>query len=138
MRVWLAVLVAAGLGPLAALQPVAYPEFDSERGIRWSSTREECAAARADTRFVMEQFTYRSDDLTVSAHLYRPRHGSDHRLPVIVYNRGSFTRPTGFVGEMLAMAHRFAEAGFVVVTPSTVAATVGRDAMSWAAPISTI
>ena len=39
------------------------------------------------------------------------------RLPVIVYNRGSWTRPKGFAGEMLVMANRFARANFIVVAP---------------------
>jgi dipeptidyl aminopeptidase/acylaminoacyl peptidase len=36
---------------------------------------------------------------------------------VIVFNRGSFRRPTGFAGEMLVMANRYAQAGFIVVAP---------------------
>ncbi len=36
---------------------------------------------------------------------------------MIVFNRGSFIRPNGFAGEMLVMAHRYAEAGFIVVAP---------------------
>ncbi len=117
MRVWLAVLLATGFGSLVALQPVAYPDFDSERGIQWSSTRQEYAAACADARFVMEQFAYPSDGLTVGAYLYRARQAPDRRSPVIIYNRGSFTRPNGFVGDMLVMAHRFGQAGFIVVAP---------------------
>ncbi len=103
--------------PVANLRPVPCPGFDSDRGIQWSSTREEYDAASDDTRFVMEQFTYPSDGLTVGAYVYRARRAPDRRLPVIVYNRGSFTRPNGFAGEMLVMAHRFAQAGFIVVAP---------------------
>jgi dipeptidyl aminopeptidase/acylaminoacyl peptidase len=103
--------------PLAGLLAIAYPDFDSERGIQWSSSREEYEGARADTSFVLQQFTYPSDGLTVGAYLYRPRRAPSHRWPVIVYNRGSFTRPKGFVGDMLVMAHRFGQAGFIVVAP---------------------
>ena len=98
-------------------RPVTVPDFDAERGIQWSSTREEYETARADGRYVFEQFTYASDGLTVGAYLYRPRNRGDRRRPVIVYNRGSYTRPAGFAGEMLVMANRFAEAGFIVVAP---------------------
>jgi dipeptidyl aminopeptidase/acylaminoacyl peptidase len=79
--------------------------------LQWSSSREEYDAARADERYVLEQFTYESDGLTVGAYLYRPRARSARPLPVIVYNRGSFTRPSGFAGEMLVMANRYRQAG---------------------------
>jgi dipeptidyl aminopeptidase/acylaminoacyl peptidase len=96
---------------------VTLPAFDAEPGLRWSSSREEYDAARADERYAFEQFTYDSDGLTVGAYVYRPRTPGERRLPVIVYNRGSFTRPTGFAGEMLVMANRYARAGFIVVAP---------------------
>jgi dipeptidyl aminopeptidase/acylaminoacyl peptidase len=105
--------------PPAALEdvrPVTVPSFEGERGHRWSSTREEYETARADAGFAFEQFTYTSDGLTVGAYLYRPRQRGEAR-PVIVYNRGSFTRPDGFAGEMLVMANRYARAGFIVVAP---------------------
>lgn len=34
-------------------------------------------------------------------------------VSVSVFKRGSHLRPSGFAGEMLAMAHRFAKAGFL-------------------------
>jgi dipeptidyl aminopeptidase/acylaminoacyl peptidase len=107
----------ASQAALADLQPVAPPAFESERGIAWSCTREEYAAAQADARFVLEQFSYPSGGLTVGAYLYRPRQTPGRPWPVIVYNRGGVTRPNGFAGDMLVMAHRFAQAGFVVVAP---------------------
>jgi dipeptidyl aminopeptidase/acylaminoacyl peptidase len=100
---------------LAGLQPVTVPAYDSDRGIGWASTREEFDAARADSRYVFETFTYPSDGLTVGAYLYRdPR---ARHAPVIVFSRGSFVRPRGFAGEMLVMANRYARAGFIVVAP---------------------
>jgi poly(3-hydroxybutyrate) depolymerase len=98
-------------------RPVPVPTFDAEPGLRWSSSREEYDAARADARFALEQFTYVSDGLTVGAYLYRPRMRGASRLPVIVHNRGSYTRPAGFAGEMLVMANRYAQAGFIVIAP---------------------
>jgi len=102
---------------LQRLSAVEIPEYDSDRGIGWAASREDYAAARADSRFVFEQFTYESDGLTVGAYLYRPKELPAQRLPVIVFNRGSWTRPKGFAGEMLVMAHRYAEAGYLVVAP---------------------
>jgi dipeptidyl aminopeptidase/acylaminoacyl peptidase len=97
------------------LRPVTVPAFDAEPGLRWSSSREEYDAARADERYAFEQFTYESDGLTVGAYLYRPRNRSARLLPVIVSNRGSYTRPNGFAGEMLVMANRYGQAGFIVI-----------------------
>jgi dipeptidyl aminopeptidase/acylaminoacyl peptidase len=102
---------------LANVTPVAVPDYDAEAGIQWNSSRSEYEAARADRAFSFEQFTYQSDGLTVGAYLYRPKDRSVQPRPVIIYNRGSFTRPTGFAGEMLVMANRYARAGFVVVAP---------------------
>src|SRR5688572_33427596 len=110
------IAVQSTFGPTDA-RPVTVPMFDAEPGLQWSSSREEYDAARADERYAFEQFTYESDGLTVGAYLYRPRERGASRLPVIVYNRGSFTRPRGFAGEMLVMANRYGRAGFIVVAP---------------------
>jgi dipeptidyl aminopeptidase/acylaminoacyl peptidase len=99
------------------LRPVTVPAFDAEPGLRWGSSREEYDAARADEGYAFEQFTYESEGLTVGAYLYRPRTRSANPLPVIVYNRGSYTRPGGFAGEMLVMANRYGRAGFIVIAP---------------------
>jgi dipeptidyl aminopeptidase/acylaminoacyl peptidase len=101
----------------ADVRPVTVPVFDGEPGLQWSSSREEYDAARVDKRYAFEQFTYESEGLTVGAYLYRPRKQSAGPLPVIVYNRGSYTRPSGFAGEMLVMANRYGQAGFIVVAP---------------------
>jgi dipeptidyl aminopeptidase/acylaminoacyl peptidase len=105
--------------PVAGLEltSVVLPDYDGDRGIKWASSREEYEAARADPAFEMKQFTYASDGLTVGAYLYRPRAPQNLPMPVIVFNRGSVVRPNGFAGEMLVMAHRYAQAGFLVVAP---------------------
>jgi len=108
--------VQSTFGP-TDLRPVTVPAFDAEPGLRWSSSREEYDAARADERYTFEQFTYESEGLTVGAYLYRPRKRGASLLPVIVYNRGSYTRPNGFAGEMLVMANRYGRAGFIVIAP---------------------
>jgi len=128
MKIWItsivAVLAGCASGPqkpaatAPSFDPVTLPDYDGERGIKWAASREEYAAARADTRYAMRQFTYPSDGLTVGAYLYDAATPAAHRkLPVIVFNRGSYVRPDGFAGEMLVMAHRYAEAGFIVVAP---------------------
>jgi len=102
---------------LPNLKTVEIPDYESDRGIGWASSREAYEAARADGRFLFQQFTYVSDGLTVGAYLYRAREPHRERMPVVIFNRGSYVRPKGFAGEMLVMAHRFAEAGFIVVAP---------------------
>jgi len=102
---------------LAGLQPATLPDYDSDRGIGWAASREDYAAARADGTLSVEQFTYVSDGLTVGAYLFRARGTPPRPLPVIVFNRGSFVRPKGFAGEMLVMARRYVQAGYIVVAP---------------------
>jgi dipeptidyl aminopeptidase/acylaminoacyl peptidase len=116
------------------LEPVSLPTFSSDPSLRWSSTAEEYAAALADGRFRMEEFTYESDGLTVGAYLYRPVEPGQGRRPVIVYNRGSYTRPDGFAGEILVMARRYALGGFIVVAPHYRGSNgwAGRDEMGGA------
>lgn len=96
---------------------VSLPQFDQERALQWSSSRDDYDASRADARYAFEQFTYQSDGLTVGAYLYRPAALPPAPLPVIIFNRGSAARPSGFAGEMLVMAHRYARAGFLIVAP---------------------
>ena len=127
MRILLMTLAAAVAGCAATPEisttgapefaPVTLPAYESDRGIRWAASRADFDAARADAGYEMLQFSYASDGLTVGAYLYRPRAAPARRQPVIVFNRGSFVRPGGFAGEMLVMAHRYAEAGFLVVAP---------------------
>jgi len=105
-------LNAAGLDQ----QPVAIPAYESIPRIRSYATPEEFKAALNDARFQLTRVSYESDGLTVFAYVYAPVKVQS-KLPVIVFNRGSFVRPQGFAGEMLVMAHRYAEAGFLVVAP---------------------
>jgi dipeptidyl aminopeptidase/acylaminoacyl peptidase len=113
---------------------VSLPTFSSDPSLRWSSTPEEYAAALADGRFRMEEFSYSSDGLTVGAYLYHPVEPGQGRRPVIVYNRGSFTRPEGFAGEILVMARRYGLGGFTVVAPHYRGSNgwAGRDEMGGA------
>lgn len=64
----------------------------------------------------MRRLSYLSDGLEVYAYVYGPR-SAKSKQPVIIYNRGSFTWPNGFAGELLTMAHRLAQKGYLVVAP---------------------
>src|SRR6218665_2552177 len=83
-------------------EPVVFPAYETVRGLRQYASPEDYAAARADARFAMERIAYRSDGLTVFAYVYRPR-AATGRLPVIVFNRGSWTWP-GLAAAMLVIA----------------------------------
>ena len=100
-----------------AVSPVPLPDYANDRTIGRSASADEYVSAANDREFAMEQFTYVSDGLTVGAYLYRPRTVPPRALPIVVFSRGSYTRPKGFAGEMLVMAHRYARAGFLVVAP---------------------
>jgi len=115
----LALLAAApllGAEPSTAKgQALSFPPYDSVPGLAQYASREAYTTAAADRRFVMEQIRYPSDGLTVLAYVYRPV-ASSGRLPVVVFNRGSWTWES-FHPQLLVMAHRLAEAGYVVVAP---------------------
>lgn len=116
----------------ASPEPVVFPAYESVRGLRQYATPEAYAVAQADARFVMERIAYPSDGLTVFAYVYRPVHPAG-RLPVIVFNRGSWTWPA-FAAELLVMARRLAERGYLVVAPMYRGSggAAGRDEMGGA------
>jgi dipeptidyl aminopeptidase/acylaminoacyl peptidase len=115
-----------------AEQLLTFPPQESVPGLAPYGSREAYAAAAADRRFVMEQIRYPSDGLTVLAYVYRSATPAG-RLPVIVFNRGSWTWES-FHPQLLVMAHRLAEAGYVVVAPMYRGSggTPGRDEMGGA------
>lgn len=115
------------------MEPVAVPAYaDVPHADHYASAADYRAAAE-DRRFALRRLAYDSDGLTVYAYLYGPRtpHG---KQPVIVFNRGSFTWPDGFAGELLVMAHRLAADGYVVVAPMYRGSggAAGRDEMGGA------
>jgi dipeptidyl aminopeptidase/acylaminoacyl peptidase len=100
------------------VRPVPLPGYDGYPRLKYyAPDAAEYEQARSDRAFVLERLTYRSDDLDVFAYLYRPASPpKDRRLPVVVFNRGSYVRDE-FAPEILMPAYRLARAGFVVVAP---------------------
>ena len=100
------------------VRPVTLPAYDAyPRMAIVAPTRADYERAVADRDFVMERLTYRSDDLDVYAYLYRPAAPpSDRRLPVVVFNRGSYVRDD-FSPEVLMPGNRLARKGYLVVAP---------------------
>jgi dipeptidyl aminopeptidase/acylaminoacyl peptidase len=93
----------------------AVPDYDAIKGIQKYATKEEYDAARADARFQLTKVPYRSGELEVFAYVYAPV-DAKAKLPVIVYNRGSWTWKE-FGGELLTTFNRLGNAGFLVVAP---------------------
>lgn len=95
--------------------------FDSlsdglRRELGWSSTRADYERVRRDARFALRKIEYASDGLRVIAYVYQPAGPGVRRLPVIVFNKGSYV--TGDQAPVLApMMHRLAHAGFLVIAP---------------------
>jgi len=99
------------------IDPVVFPAYDEYRGIgRYAPSPESYAQAIADRRFVMERVAYNSDRLLVFAYLYRPARAPAQRMPVVIFNRGSYTRDH-FAPEVLMPGRRFAEQGYLVIAP---------------------
>jgi dipeptidyl aminopeptidase/acylaminoacyl peptidase len=102
-------------GAVLSAETLTLPAFaDLPKGSR-PGTEAEYTKARADPRFEMLRVVYASDGLPVVAFVFRPSATRD-RLPVIVYNRGSYVRQNA-APELLVTLHRLADAGFVVVAP---------------------
>jgi dipeptidyl aminopeptidase/acylaminoacyl peptidase len=103
--------------PVASADPEAVPlqPYASVRNLGIFTTEADYDAALADKRFRMERIAYASDGLTVHAYVYRPV-AAKGRLPVVVFNRGGWTHQS-FASEMVSMAHRMAQRGYLVVAP---------------------
>ena len=94
---------------------VKVPAYTAIKHIEQYATADEYQRAQSDERFALSRVAYDSDGLTVYAYVYAPQRAQSP-LPVIVFNRGSFTWPE-FAGEYLTTFHRLADAGFIVVAP---------------------
>lgn len=100
----------------AAAEPVSFPAYATVRNLDNYASETDYRAAVADTSFRMDRVTYRSDGLDVFAYVYRPANPTGTKLPVIIFNRGSWTWPS-FHAELVTMANRLAKRGFLVVAP---------------------
>jgi dipeptidyl aminopeptidase/acylaminoacyl peptidase len=97
-------------------EPYAFPAFERARDLEPVATRDEYERVTSDTAFSFTTITYMSDGVPVTAYVYKPRAAPAKRLPVIVYNRGSYV--VGDIGYKLApMFNRLAREGFLVVAP---------------------
>jgi dipeptidyl aminopeptidase/acylaminoacyl peptidase len=110
------IAVAALLAVLLDPRPVAIPDYATVPKIERYATAAEYDAVRSDARFRLTRVSYESDGLTVFAYVYAPAAPPAAPLPVVIFNRGSYTWKE-FAGEYLTTFHRLGQAGFVVVAP---------------------
>lgn len=96
-------------------EPVQFPAYASVSNLERYASEQDYAAAIADKAFRMERLAYASDRQVVLAYAYRPV-DSRKKLPVIIFNRGSWTWPS-FHAELVTMANRLARRGYLVVAP---------------------
>ena len=125
VSIWLAATLASaacatrptGSGaPIVGSAALDFPPYDEVDGLDDYATRDTYRTAVNDRRFKMERLSYPSDGLQVLAYVYRPAAEPTTRLPVVIFNRGSWVRPA-FHAELLPLAHRLAQAGFLGVAP---------------------
>jgi dipeptidyl aminopeptidase/acylaminoacyl peptidase len=93
------------------------PPFEKAEGVDYFADRAGYERAAADPAFELREVWYSSGGLRVPAFVYRPRAGDGARLPVVVYNRGSYLVGRDLGYKLLPMFHRLAETGFLVVAP---------------------
>jgi dipeptidyl aminopeptidase/acylaminoacyl peptidase len=103
-------------GAIVSITKFDPPAYENLRGIRRYATELEYKRATSDKRFDISKVTYSSDGLTVIGYLYRPTTPDAVKLPVIVFNRGSYV-VKGEIGLYLASFWRLANDGFVIFAP---------------------
>ena len=104
-------------GRVVSDEPARVPEFEKADGVDYFVDRDAYERIRGDARFELREVWYRSGGLRVPAFVYRPRETGGRRLPVVVFNRGSYVVGAEFGYRALPMFHRLAESGFLVVAP---------------------
>lgn len=105
-----------GDGDIIARTEYQLPPYDQAPGMQSYATRAEYDEAVDDTAFQLERVVYASDGLPVIAYVYAPRSSTSALLPTVVFNRGSYIQGE-LAHQLIAMFHRLATRGFVVIAP---------------------
>jgi dipeptidyl aminopeptidase/acylaminoacyl peptidase len=111
------VCIAQTNGKIVATGPVSYPAYDQVQGIDFYYTKAQYDQAIGDTAIKTEKVTYISDGLKVIAYLARPKVTTSKKLPVIVFNRGSYIR-NDIAYVHAALFEKLVDSGFVVIAPA--------------------
>lgn len=104
-------------GDIVARTQVAFPPYADVKDISWYYEKSTYEYAVRDKSIAYEKLTYNSDGLKVVAFLTSPMQKGNEKLPVIIFNRGSFIR------DDIAYVHaplfqKLTKEGFIVVAPA--------------------
>jgi dipeptidyl aminopeptidase/acylaminoacyl peptidase len=117
MRMVFVTLVLVFLAsPIVGQDAIQPPAYDSIPKIKSYASLSEYDAAVHDGRFRLSRVSYMSDGIKVYAYVYGPVDTRKVKLPVVVFNRGSYVWKE-FAGEYLTVFHRLASNGFLVIAP---------------------
>jgi dipeptidyl aminopeptidase/acylaminoacyl peptidase len=79
-------------GEIVNRAPVVFPQYSEVKDISWYYSSDEYGTAVSDKSISYEKITYLSDGLKVIGYLTTPRQPSEKKLPVVIFNRGSYIR----------------------------------------------
>ncbi len=105
-------------GRLISQEAYQFPNYQAaveKTDVEKYTTQADYEKAVTDKKFEFSKITYLSDGLKVKAYLYKPKK-LNAKLPVIVFNRGSFVRGD-IAPELIVFFRRLVSEGFVVVAP---------------------
>lgn len=111
-------ILAQNDGKLVAQEKYQFPIYQvavEKTDVEKYTSKTAYEQAITDKKFEFSKLTYLSNGLKVKAYLYKPQNLKT-KLPVIVFNRGSFIRGD-IAPELVVFFHRLALEGFVVVAP---------------------
>ena len=106
-------------GTIVERETYQFPSYEKAlqtTNIRDITSKEEYERAIRDTNFEFQRLKYMSDGLKVTAYLYKPARPGESKLPAIIFNRGSLILGD-IAPELVALFHRLAAEGFVVLAP---------------------
>jgi dipeptidyl aminopeptidase/acylaminoacyl peptidase len=111
--------LAADDGSLVERKTYSFPSYEQAvqaTNVEYYTDKISYEAAVNDTRFEFQKLTYFSDGLKVIAYSYQPKQIGGRKFPAIIFNRGSVVRGD-IAPELIAVFHRMASEGFVVLAP---------------------
>ena len=104
-------------GDIIARTPVAFPSYADVKDISWYYEKDTYDNAVKDKSIAYEKLTYCSDALKVIAFLTSPIQKGNQKLPVIIFNRGSFIR-NDIAYVHAPLFQKLVHEGFIVIAPA--------------------
>ncbi len=112
-----AIVHAQQNGDLIGKSAVQLPEYSTVKGIDFYYTQPEYDETLHDTSFHIQKLQYWSDNLKVVAYMASPKKAAGKKLPVIIFNRGSYIRND--IAYMHApLFRKYTKAGYIVIAPA--------------------